>query len=1037
MNLRYRVYKTVFPEIFIRIWPLLSVLILLGTPAAYGQYGSIIINHLTTENGLPQNTINDLYLDKQGFLWIVTEKGLVRYDGLEFVRMMPANDNDIFKSENLIELAETGAGKLVLFHPFYGTYNIDSHPVKCPHIGQSVFNEENDCFGKAISYYPKILSQQEKYRKELDIIKGKVFTEDSTIYIWEYYTLFCFNKEGLKKITLSPNLYHSKVGLSGNTLLIIQENNTLSLVCNSRLLLSMPLEDIFSEENPFDINEFKVLNYKNECYIYSRNILYNIDVSGKTIKVSKLLTGLDLKSPKKLVIDHKNGIYYIGTKYDGIFIVKNNPYKNVIFSGIHEKSFYAQAKIDESNYITNGCYVNREKGMIRRLSIPGEPYTYLVDEDKKLWLSNFSYLVRLDPETSTTLWEKKISPYSNCIRTSPFDNKKYTALATRIYCIENGALVNLNIPEFIPNNNIISFLFSGKTRIMCATNKGLFQYDTATHVTKALKTTGIYRCLEPDKNKKDIWVGSYGDGFYLYSNDSLYKMPLDRDQCLANVHAFAEDSMQRIWMSTNNGLVVVAKQELMKCLSDTTFKPLYRVFTVKDGLASSEFNGGCYPSHMVFNDGVISFPSLNGIIQFNPASIPDWNLPNHVFVKKMHVDGRVINDYDNNIVIDHDFQQIFVSVVTPFLNLYKKNEIKYAIVNNDKITWQNVPDDGKILINNLKSGSYSLLFKTDDGKGDITTFHITIQKAFYESLWFGILCGLAFILILFGFSKLNNRRLKLQNEILEKKVEDRTLAQQETIKELDRMVHKLLETEKNLNENVTVKEQLISLVLHDMRSPLNYLRLAVDNLHRNINIYSKEHIESELFDLKEGVEEIHAFSKTFFEWVNFQRHGINLNPSETSLNEIFYELLNLFKGITARNGNQLFIKETDIVVFSDKNILITILRNILDNANKNTAKGTIWLTARTCKEGDYVIELTDTGPGMSKDIIEKIENAFISNENKSDLPGFGFKLIIELLPMINARISIVNNNPAKGVTISIFLKNIEEDDLDSFEDIVL
>src|SRR3569833_3181367 len=46
----------------------------------------LLLEHLTTADGLPQGTVDATLQDSQGFIWLGTEDGLVRYDGHELVR---------------------------------------------------------------------------------------------------------------------------------------------------------------------------------------------------------------------------------------------------------------------------------------------------------------------------------------------------------------------------------------------------------------------------------------------------------------------------------------------------------------------------------------------------------------------------------------------------------------------------------------------------------------------------------------------------------------------------------------------------------------------------------------------------------------------------------------------------------------------------------------------------------------------------------------------------------------------------------------
>ena len=63
---------------------LLLPFFLLATPTP-SRNNSRIAQIFTTVNGLPDNTINDIQKDKEGYLWIATNKGIARFDGKNFI----------------------------------------------------------------------------------------------------------------------------------------------------------------------------------------------------------------------------------------------------------------------------------------------------------------------------------------------------------------------------------------------------------------------------------------------------------------------------------------------------------------------------------------------------------------------------------------------------------------------------------------------------------------------------------------------------------------------------------------------------------------------------------------------------------------------------------------------------------------------------------------------------------------------------------------------------------------------------------------
>src|ERR1700722_5648037 len=96
-----------FIRFLIVIILLLSVRPALTQPIPVSGYA---VQHFTDENGLPQNSINDLLFDKNGYLWLASQVGLVRYDGSSFKLYYP-NDKPIMES-NITLLGKDEKGSI-------------------------------------------------------------------------------------------------------------------------------------------------------------------------------------------------------------------------------------------------------------------------------------------------------------------------------------------------------------------------------------------------------------------------------------------------------------------------------------------------------------------------------------------------------------------------------------------------------------------------------------------------------------------------------------------------------------------------------------------------------------------------------------------------------------------------------------------------------------------------------------------------------------------------------------------------------------
>src|SRR5258708_882720 len=81
-----------------------------------------VVNY-NSDNALPQNSINDMAFDRNGFLWLATEMGVVRFDGKNFREYNMGNTPALTSNRcSLINVAE-GSGK-VLFETWFGSHQI-------------------------------------------------------------------------------------------------------------------------------------------------------------------------------------------------------------------------------------------------------------------------------------------------------------------------------------------------------------------------------------------------------------------------------------------------------------------------------------------------------------------------------------------------------------------------------------------------------------------------------------------------------------------------------------------------------------------------------------------------------------------------------------------------------------------------------------------------------------------------------------------------------------------------------------------------
>jgi signal transduction histidine kinase len=149
------------------------------------------------------------------------------------------------------------------------------------------------------------------------------------------------------------------------------------------------------------------------------------------------------------------------------------------------------------------------------------------------------------------------------------------------------------------------------------------------------------------------------------------------------------------------------------------------------------------------------------------------------------------------------------------------------------------------------------------------------------------------------------------------------------------------------------------------------------------------------------------------------------------LNALFEEIASLYNELFKVNHNRLTIVHTDLECVTDYQILSVIIRNMIDNANKNTTDGEITLSSRE-ENGQMQVSISDTGQGLTDEQIV----LFMSRDRQAGNRGTGSLLIHTMLDYIQGSISIVSE-PGRGSTFTILLQNLHQFDTSAQDGSVL
>lgn len=245
----------------------------------------------------------------------------------------------------------------------------------------------------------------------------------------------------------------------------------------------------------------------------------------------------------------------------------------------------------------------------------------------------------------------------------------------------------------------------------------------------------------------------------------------------------------------------------------------------------------------------------------------------------------------------------------------------------------------------------------------------SLQKQFQNSLIiisFLLLVAVISIFIGYRSKRKVNHFLKSRNEeVTNQKDELQRLNEQ--LKDLDR-----------------TKNKLFSVIAHDLKSPFQGLLGLTEIITEEYDELSEEEIKNYASLMKDSANGIYKLLENLLEWARLQRDLIDFEIESIDLNRIVSDILEI------QNSNAVSKKinvnnniEPNTFIDADKNMIKTILRNLISNAIKFTSeKGEIELSANN--KTDFIeVCVRDSGIGIPNTLIEKL---FVLGE-KTSRPG--------------------------------------------------
>lgn len=985
------------------------------------------LQHFTDENGLPQNSVKAIMQDRNGFVWLATEAGLSRFDGHRF---MTFDNSAIPISSNRIR----GFVPSLADNPTQRRYEFYALSEENEYIGvlgnglasvDTVFypkyRKRNVFSGNEVRHNSILASLPAQY--EVDPFYEHYFAsaDNESYYIWwkDAVTLF----RGGKRIFQAKGPYRSFILIGSVPYGVDSEGQFIAVrAAPNRVSIEGDIQS-----NPKYIPGKGNLqlfwnNVSQQAFLYLNKCFYTLTPARNGNLTTRLILkdfDFDNKSIVSACFDERTGFLLLGSITKGLFLIKKQDFQTLkLNEGDADNVYYAQIPAAGRSILTAQGYLlgaNAEGTEVtgKRVSRFMEEFNYKFTmtraPDGTFWFGVSFNLYKLDATGQKVLAHVRMPEKLTSLLLGP-EGKLW------IGC-ETNALYGLNTLEEKPEPKLMFRLGVRNVKVMGIANAdtmflgmegGLYRLNIRNGRVQKVGLSGNINVRSFYTTKDGTWITTYGSGIYLVNKNKVARFPLDSDRFLATAHCIVEDKKGFFWITTNRGLFQVAKKELLDYAADNRNGVYYLYYDKRHGFATNEFNGGCNPCALTLADGTVSLPSMDGLVWYKPETIRPELPDKRIFISSLKQDRKDISIKDT-LTISRDFEQLFVTVTTPYLGNVRNIRMDYSLSGGGQSgKWIPVSGDFVIPVSMLPHGNYILKIRKVNGfrTNDFThkIIHLHVPRAWYETWWFQCLAIMAGAALFFWV-------VKWRTSYLLKK-----------------------ERESNLLRHYRVISQIVAAVNHDIQTPLHYIGYSL----KQINGYLHKQPTASPIITRMSDESLNTsrrlgtLTKNLLDYIKLQNKSVSsrTHMGDVTVFGLVSSVSELFSAIaTFRNINVRNTVDPGFTVYSDHDLLSIVVHNLVDNAVKVSRTEVVISTGIENRRKQIVIE--DDGVGMPDDLVKWLNKNYRSYEEwlrasqNPDQKGIGLVIVKDLCVLLGIKITVLVSEDEKTM-ISLSFSSLEK-----------
>jgi len=1030
----------------------LTLFLCLTAALAAGGQPQYILDSWTTENGAPTDRINGLIQGKDGFLWLATYEGLIRFDGHDYQLYNHQEHSALLGGLMNIFQAESGAfwmlstsGNLLRLEK--GAFTAWGKEEGFPTDAGLILRENPKgelVFWGSSNFW--VIGNDDQIQRlptpgfEPEPLRDFAYGADGTLWIAPRSGGLVGYKDGTL-IEIDP----STRGAEGNRVTAIlpvdEDQFVLGLQGGAGRFFPDTGDLRFIPEPTFDRQDRNLIiseNPSDGIRILGNALGHLFSLEGDVLNPLTLGPYGDPNETINAICTLQEGGFAVATYSQGLVMLAPAafPFYNEQ-TGLNADLINSISKIEEGHWLvahSKGIHRFDGDSHFEPLMVKGQLFqdyavSAFIDSKKRIWIATLGSGIHYRDASGWHVIDRNSGLATNTGRCFAEDSEGNIWIGTRLGLYKwNGEILKVfNQANGLRSDYILSlhidkedtvWVGMAQTGIQKIVHGNIFQVLNQDQEDKFESRT-IFS-IRPDTHG-DLWCGITGGIAHIVDGKARY-IPLFSHLDVDSVYHVIDDTVGFLWLSSSNGFHRIPYQTLANPIEPgLRIDSQVRTFSKKDGLPTSTMRAVSKPFQE--DNGRIWMPTEKGFFILDPRNIPQRHAKSSPYFDRISVNDETVlggwHFQKANLDLPPGVRRLSFTFSAPSFSASGRDLLRFRLRGFD-VEWRTT-SSRLVEYTNLPPGEYVFELQpahTDEAQNlKMAVASLRIAPRFNESAWFyPSLVGLI-LLVAFAASFWRTHAMKTQQMRLSQLVEERTREIRENQLKLDQSNKKL----KALSEEMAF---FLGVAAHDLRNPIGNIESLAMLMQAEVESIGSEKLKTfnaaVLFSAKQTRELLGNL---------LDLNRIESGRTAVKLADICPE--KLLKSSTANFAELAREKSIQIAhhvdspvprIKADPDLLQQVVENLLSNAVKFSMPDT-QIDCRIFSLNDTVIiEVADQGLGIPASEHDRVFKKFpqltprpTMNESST---GLGLSIVKKLTELMGGKISFTSAE-GKGTTFRL------------------